>query len=146
MGESERAKLLSRTQISTKHLMFYGRKIISSKTGLHQKKLIKNFWSKIFNNCKTTSSKTCLHQKKLIKIFLSKLFHNCKTISSKTCLHQCFSSYNFCLRHKRVKSRSAREKGRERFCESETRRLEERVRQGKRGKKGRGRDMEREHE
>ena len=137
------AKSFPRKQVYTKnfHQNFFGRKFFwlhnhFLKNRLHQKKLIKNFWSKIFHNCKTTSSKTCLHQKKLIKNIWSKIFHNCKTTSSKTCLHQCFPSYIFGLRNRGVKRRSAKEKGRERFCESETRSLGERVRQGKRGKEG----------
>jgi len=94
----------------------------------------KNFHQKFFGRnfyCTIISLKTGLHQKKFIKHFSSKLYYNCKTTSSNSCLHQCFSSYIFGLRNRGVKRRSAREKGRERFCWSETRRLGERVRQGK---------------
>ena len=53
------------------------------------------FWSKIFYGCKIISSKTGLLQRFSSKIFWLKIFYVCKIISSKTDSYKRFSSTIF---------------------------------------------------
>jgi hypothetical protein len=51
---------------------------------------IKILWSKIFYGCKIINSKTCLNQRFPPNIFGFKIFFGCKIITSKTGLNQKF--------------------------------------------------------